>query len=360
MGVHDLLRTELTGLTPYHPDATEVPVRLDANEAPPLLSAAARARLASAAAESPWHRYPDATQTELRRAIAAWADVSPDEVVPGAGSDEVITFLLTAFSRPRSRGAPTVVTSTPTFGMYRMGARLRGFRVLEVPLTRDWRHDVPGLLRAIEVGEPHLVFLASPNNPTGTRLDRDEVARLAAAAPETVIVLDEAYVDYADASCLSLYREHPNVVVMRTLSKIGLASLRLGWLVAAWGLAAEVDKVRQPFNLSSQTQRVATVALTELAGELASTVAFVRQERARVHAALAEFPGVEVTPSEANFLWFRAPKPSSEVFERLRAQGVLVRSFHPAAGRLAHQLRVTMGTAEENDAFLERLAGILA
>ncbi len=359
LSLEDLIVPQMAELSAYVPDQGTYAVRLDANEAPALLGDAARARLAEEAAATAWERYPDATAHELRQAIAAQAGVGVEEVLVGVGSDELIALLLTVLSRPRGR-APhaTLVTTTPTFVMYRISAKVRGLRVLEVPLDSGWHLSVDSMLKAIEMATPNVVFIASPNNPTGTTASAADLERVIEAADGALVVIDEAYVDYARQDHMALYRRHDNVAVLRTLSKIGFASLRLGWLLARPALVKELDKARLPYNISTPSQRLGRVVLAELGGEIERIRRAVVEERERVAGKLAALPRVEVTPSEANFLWVRTERPSGEVFSELAARGVLVRSFHARGGRLAHQLRVTIGTAEQNDAFLSALGEV--
>jgi histidinol-phosphate aminotransferase len=356
----DSLCPALAELSSYTPHAGDYAVRLDANEAPELLSGSAKQRLAEAAASVIWERYPDATASELRRALASYSGVSPEEILVGDGSDEIITILLTALSQPRERAdAALVMTTTPTFVMYRMSARVRGQRVLEVPLDADWDLAQESMLRGIELTPPNLIFIATPNNPTGNLVNRERLERVIQAAPRSIVVIDEAYIPYSDRDQLDLYRRYENVVVMRTLSKIGFAALRVGWLIGRPALIAELDKVRLPYNMNSLAQRLGKVAVTELLPEIQGIVRSVVAERERVSRALAELPQVSVTPSQANFLWFRSERPAAELFQGLAERGVLVRSFHQRGGRLAQQLRVTIGTAAENDRFLSCLRELL-
>lgn len=325
-------------------------VRLDANEAPPLFPDAVRTRLAREFASVALERYPDATGSALREAVAARMGVEPQEVLLGVGSDEVITLLLGALGQPRGASEPPVVlTTSPTFVMYRMSARLRGQRVLEVPLDAEWDLAVDALLRAAEFATPGVVFIASPNNPTGTVAGSGRLERLIEALPNSIVVVDEAYVDYAERDRLDLFRRYENVVVLRTLSKIGFASLRVGWLVGRKPLVAELDKLRLPYNLSGLSQALARVVLAELWDEVRAVTRAVVAERARLAAELAALPGLMVTPPQANFLWVKSERPAAETFRALGERGILVRSFHSSGGRLAHQLRVTVGTAAEND-----------
>lgn len=351
-----LLRPELAELHAYTPVAGHFPVRLDANESPPLLSAEARAALQRAAAPEDWGRYPDARATELREAIAARCGAEPGEILVGVGSDEVISILLTALAQPRPNApTPSIVTVSPTFVMYKLSARARGMKVVEVPLDAGWDLDVRGLTRAIEFARPNLVFIASPNNPTGALMSMDRLEAVIAAAQDALVVVDEAYIDFAPHDQLALRRKHPNVAVLRTLSKIGLASLRVGWLIGPEALVAELDKVRLPYNVPVPCQRAATFALRELGEELRRIAAFVTSERDRVTRGLVE-RGLDVAPSHANFVWVETKRPAGEVFDALAARGVLVRSFHAAGGRLARRLRITIGLREENDRLLDEIA----
>lgn len=350
-----LLRSELSDLSSYVPHAGRFDVRLDANEAPALLSDEARARIDAALAPADYGRYPDATHAELRAALAARVGARPEEILVGIGSDEIIALLLTALDRPRS-GAPatTVVTTAPTFVMYKISARARGMKVVEVPLDDRWDLAEASMLRAIELARPNLVFVATPNNPTGGLVSRDRLERVIAAARDAVVVVDEAYVDFAPRSQLDLKDRYDNVVVLRTLSKIGFAALRVGWLVGPEELVREVDKTRQPYNLPTPTQRAATVVVRDLADEVRRVVGAIVGERERLAAALVAL-GLDVPPSHANFLWAGTPGPAGPVFEALAARGVLVRSFHATGGRLGNRLRITVGTAAQNDRLLEEL-----
>jgi histidinol-phosphate aminotransferase len=354
--LEELLRPELQDINPYLPTQGHFRIRLDANEAPPLFGAAVGTRLAREFSRVALERYPDATGLHLREAIAERLGVEPREVLLGVGSDEIIALLLTALSRPRrGQEPPAVLTTNPTFVMYRMSARLRGQRVLEVPLDPDWDLAEESILRGIEMGEPHVIFIASPNNPTGTLASAGRLERVIEAARHSLVVVDEAYVDYADRDQLELFRTYDNVVILRTLSKIGFAALRVGWLVGNHKLVAELDKVRLPYNLNAVSQALASVVVRELWDDVRAVVDQVKAERSRLFAELGTLPFLEVTPSEANFLWVKTAHPAEELYTRLSERGVLVRSFHASAGRLARQLRITVGTPEENDELIRCL-----
>ncbi len=354
-----LLRAELSELQPYQPHAGAFEVRLDANESPPLLSAEAIAALAQAMIPAQYNRYPDPRAMALREAIAAQHGASPDEILVGTGSDEIIALLLTALDRPRPRApAPAIVTPSPTFVMYRLSARARGFKVVEVPLDAAWDLDANGMKRAVDFARPNLIFVATPNNPTSTRVSVDRLRAVIEAAPEALVVVDEAYVDFAGAGAEAqgaLRSAYPNVAVLRTLSKVGFAALRVGWLVGPAELVREIDKTRQPYNLPAPSQQGATFVLRELGAEIARTRDVVVAERARLSTGLAAL-GFSVTPSEANFVWVECERPASEVVGALAQRGVLVKSFQASGGRLLKRMRVTVGLPAENDRLLHEIA----
>ncbi|HEX8796859.1 MAG TPA: histidinol-phosphate transaminase [Polyangiaceae bacterium] len=354
-----LLRPELAELAAYVPAApVGVRAKLDANEAPPNPSERLRDVVARAVGRTALERYPDARGVELKTRIAERTGARVEDLLVGSGSDEVIALLLTAFARPRPGAPQTVVLAvSPTFVMYRVTARAHGHKVIEVPLDGSWDLDVGGMRRAIEMARPSVVFVASPNNPTGNRMSDDRVEALLSAAGDALVVLDEAYVDYAGESRRSWRVRHERLAILRTLSKLGLAALRVGWLEADEALVREVDKVRQPFNVSATSQAVASAVLADAWGEVMAHVSRVAAERDRLAAAVRAMPGFSVTESAANFLWVETPGPAAATYESLLRRGVLVRSFHASGGRLARRLRVTVGTQAENDAFLEALAG---
>jgi histidinol-phosphate aminotransferase len=367
-----LLRPELAELASYVPATFPGPgqgpeahagVRLDANEAPPLKSVRVLRAVREAVARTALERYPDARACELKARIAERTGARPQDLLIGTGSDEIIALLVTALARPRGGARQphaVVLTPTPTFVMYRVTARAHGLKPLEVPLDAAWDLDVAAMQRAMEMMPPNVVFIASPNNPTGNRMSDDRIAAVLASAGDALVVLDEAYVDYAGASLRTWRARHPRLAILRTLSKVGLAALRVGWLEADEALVREVDKARQPFNVSALTQAVASAVLGEPWDDVLEHVAAVVRERERLTEAVRAMPGFDVPSSQANFLWIGTPRPAVDVHAALRARGVLVRSFHEVGGRLANRLRVTLGTPAENDALLEALEAAVA
>ncbi len=353
----DLLRPELADLAAYVPhDPPGISVKLDANEAPPSRSPAIRDAIMRAVSAVALERYPDPRALRLKEAIAKRTAARIEDLLVGTGSDEVIALVVNALARPRGRNVqPVVLSPTPTFVMYRVTSRGHGCKPVEVPLDATWDLDVAMTKRAFDMMAPSVIFVASPNNPTGNRMSADRLEAVVAAAEGAFPIVDEAYVDYAGESLRGWRERHASLGILRTLSKVGLAALRIGWLEADAGLVAEIDKVRQPFNVSALAQAAAAQVLEDAWDDVVADVRRVVAARAALARGIAELPGFEVTPSDANFLWVKTPRPAEEVFHALVGDGILVRSFHNLGGRLAHQLRITIGDDSDHDRLLASL-----
>jgi histidinol-phosphate aminotransferase len=302
------------------------------------------------------NRYPDPGASELsdalRRAMRVPAGM---QVVLGNGSDELIQMLALAVAAP----GRVVLGPEPTFVMYRMIAEVAGMRYQAVPLADDFSLDRGTMLAAIQTHAPAIVFIAYPNNPTGTLFEAQVVEDLIRAAPGLVVV-DEAYAPFTDATFMGRLGEFANLLVMRTVSKMGLAGLRLGLLAGPPEWLGEVDKARLPYNINALTQASACFALQHKA-LLDEQAARIRADRADLLRRLAALPGVQPWPSEANFILFKVVAGRADaVFESLRGQGVLIKNLNPAGGRLRDCLRVTVGTADENAAFIQALGEALS
>jgi len=276
--------------------------------------------------------------------------------VLGNGSDELIQMLAMALAAP----GRVVLAPEPSFTMYRLIASCCGLDYVGVPLrAQDFALDLEATLAAISRHRPALVFLAYPNNPTGNRFPPAAVEAIVRATPG-LVVIDEAYSAFAEHSFLARACDFDNLVVMRTLSKVGLAGLRLGFLAGRAEWLDELEKVRLPYNINVLTQASVRFALAHR-GLLEAQTARIRADRASLHAALEALPGLVVYPSEANFLLLRTPPGRADaLFAALRRQGVLIRNLSTGGGLLADCLRVTIGTPAENETFLSALAGALA
>jgi histidinol-phosphate aminotransferase len=344
------LRDEVLATVAYHvPDAGGM-IKLDAMENPYPLPAALQDELAGLAARAPLNRYPDADASSLRAALKESIGV-PDgmESMLGNGSDELIQILALACARP---GA-VMLGVEPSFAMYPIVARTCGLRFAGVPLRADFSLDVDAVLAALHREQPALVFIAYPNNPTGNRFDEQAIERVIAAAPG-IVVIDEAYHPFAQATFLPRLRAHPNLLVTRTLSKLGLAGLRLGVLIGAPDWIAQLNKLRLPYNVNVLTQLFAEHILKH-DDVLREQAAAIRSSRAQLFAQLQQTAGVEAFPSDANFVLFRIGGADA-VYEALRCRGILVKKLAGSHPALTDCLRVTVGTPAENAAFLDALA----
>ena len=350
--VEDVVRPEVLALTAYRVDRATFPVKLDANESPFAPSPALQAAIGEALRALPIHRYPDPEARELRELLGSRLGVTAEQIILGNGSDELIQMLLMAVGAP---GAP-VMAPVPSFSLYELAARSLGLRFVGVPLDPRFAIDAAPWRAALERERPRAVLIASPNNPTGNRLDEAGI-RETLDRCRGLVVVDEAYFDYCGRTLLPDLPQRPNLVILRTLSKIGLAGLRLGILAADPSIVHELNKVRLPYNINILSQAVARVALEQEA-EIQAHVRAILRERDAMQRALVAYAEVEVFPSEANFLLIRTPFPAETIHAGLARLGVSVRRFgdDPA---LARCLRVTIGLPEENARFLDALKRVL-
>lgn len=349
----DLVREEVLALSAYHVGDAAGLVKLDAMENPYALPQQLRREIAELVAGAAFNRYPNPQAPELKARLRRTMEIPEAfDILLGNGSDEIIQIVVQALARP---GA-VLLAPEPTFVMYRLYALVNRMRFAGVPLEADFRLDCARMLGAIEEHRPALVFIAYPNNPTGNLFAEADLLRVLEAAPG-LVVLDEAYHAFAQKSFLPHLAGHPNLVVMRTLSKIGMAGLRLGYAAGSPAWMHEFDKVRPPYNVNLLTQLVAERLLAH-AGLLAEQAAAIRAERGRLEAEFGRLRGVTVFPSDANFLLVRVADADG-VFAGMKACGVLVKNFHGSHPMLAQCLRITVGTAEENTQCLAALAASL-
>jgi len=343
------VRPEIRALSAYAVARAEGMIKLDAMENPYPLPAGVRTRLSEALARVPINRYPDGGAHAAKGALRRVFSIPVDQgLLLANGSDELIQIITSALACP---GAAMLVPE-PSFVMYRMNALYAGMRFIGVPLGGDFRLDRAAMLAAIEHERPVLVYLAYPNNPTGNLFAASDVEAVLRAAPGLVVV-DEAYYAFADASFLPRVAEFANLLVLRTLSKVGMAGIRLGYAVAAPEWIAELNKVRQPYNVNALTQAAAEALLTDT-GWIAEQAAAIRTGRARLETELKRLPGTTVFPTQTNFVLVRVTD-ANEMFEGLKARCILVKNLHGWHPLLANCLRITVGTTEENDLLLAAL-----
>lgn len=344
-----LIRPEILALAAYQvPDARGM-VKLDAMENPYDLPEALKREVVRLVSSVALNRYPDPTAAELRQVIRKTMSVPSDaEILLGNGSDEIIQLIMLALNAPRT----TVLAPEPSFVMYSMIASSCGLRYVGVPLKPDFMLDGDAMLSAIAREKPAAVFISFPNNPTGNLFDDATVEALIQAA-EGLVVIDEAYHAFAGASFMSRLPRYPNLLVVRTLSKLGLAGLRLGFVAGSPRWLSQLDKVRLPYNVNVLTQRIAARLL--LHGKtLEEQARRIVAERGFLFDALTALPGVSALRSDANFILFRVGN-ASRVFETLKARRILVKNLHGSHPMLANCLRVTVGTPDENTAFIDAM-----
>jgi histidinol-phosphate aminotransferase len=342
----EIIRDEIRALTAYHvPDSAGM-VKLDAMENPYRLPADLRAEIARLAADAALNRYPDPGAAQLKARLRAAMQVpAGSELLLGNGSDEIIQMLVMATARP---GA-AVLGLEPSFVMFRMIATFCSVGYVGVPLEPDFALDADRVLAAVAEHRPALIFIAFPNNPTGNLFDPAAILRVVEAAPGAVVV-DEAYHAFAGRTFLPHLEAFPNLMVMRTLSKLGLAGLRLGVLAGSRAWLEHVDKVRLPYNVSVLTQLIAEKVLRHQ-DVLSEQAAAIKAERGRLFLELKRMPRVEPFPSDANFILFRTDE-ADRVSDDLRRGSVLIKNLNGSHSALAGCLRVTVGTPEENGRFL--------
>ncbi|KQR84924.1 histidinol-phosphate aminotransferase [Burkholderia sp. Leaf177] len=339
----DILRPDVLAMTCYPvPNSTGL-VKLDAMENPYRLPAKLASELGERLADVALNRYPEPRPTALIEKIKRVMRVpAACEVLLGNGSDELISMMSVACSKPGAK----VIAPVPGFVMYAISAKFAGLEFVGVPLNDDFTLDADTLIAAIEMHRPALVYLAYPNNPTGTLYNDADIKRIIAASSDSLVVIDEAYQPFAQQSWLPRAAEFDNVVVMRTFSKLGLAGIRLGYLSGKASWITEFDKVRPPYNINVLTQAAADFMLDHL-DVLDDQAAELRAERTRLEEAVAALPGATVYPSAGNFLLVRVPDAAA-VFETLLTSRVLIKNVSKMHPLLANCVRLTVGSAEEN------------
>jgi histidinol-phosphate aminotransferase len=344
-----LLRREILDLRAYHVPDSSGYIKLDAMENPYIVPAALRTEIAAAVAVAAINRYPDPGAVSLKEKIRSVIGLPQGvDLLLGNGSDELIQLLAMAVNKP---GA-TMLGVEPSFVMYKMIATFIGMRYVGVPLAMDFSLDLPATLAAIEREQPVLTFLAYPNNPTGNLFSADAVAQIIEAS-QGLVVVDEAYYAFASDSFITHLSRYPNLLVMRTFSKLGMAGLRLGFLAGSTAWLEQLEKLRLPYNVGVLTQRVAEILLAhhevllEQAGQ-------IKQDRTKLYQQLSEIAAIKVYPSEANFLLFRVTN-ATLVFNGLKQRAVLIKNLDGGHAMLKDCLRVTVGTPDENIRFIAAL-----
>ncbi len=343
----------------YHVPPAGNFIKLDAMETPWPMPESVKQDWLDALADLQLNRYPDPAADELVQRLRSQMQIpETSAVMLGNGSDELIQVILMAVAGDNR----SVLAPTPSFVMYEVLARACGLSFSGVPLQQDFTLDMPAMRQAIEEQQPAVIFLATPNNPTGVAFQQSDIEEILNLAPGLVVV-DEAYQPFVGAGTenfLSRLADNPDLIVMRTLSKVGLAGIRLGLIAGHTDWISELDKLRLPYNINSLTQATALFALDHWQ-VFQDQIDEICRERERVYGLLSSINGVTTWPAATNFILFNVTQASAEdIHAQLLKAGILIKCLHRAGGVLENCLRVTIGSPNENDAFLGVLSGLLS
>ena len=347
--VEQIIRPEILRLSPYHVPSSSGMIKLDAMENPYSLPETLQEEIAQLVTTISAYRYPDSNSVSLKFSLRETMEIPMGmDIMLGNGSDEIIQIIALALARP---GA-VLMSVEPAFVMFRMIATYSNMEYIGVPLKADFSLDLDLMLDAITKHQPAIIFIAYPNNPTGNLFDVEAVSRIIESAPG-VVVVDEAYHAFAGSSFIDKLSEYPNLLLMRTLSKLGLGGLRLGFLTGRPEWLIQLEKVRLPYNVGVLTQEVARKIL-QYPDILQQQVDAIKAERVEMNKYLNVLDGVEVFPSDANFILFRVNK-ASQIFSELKQRNILIKNLDGSHPLLKNCLRVTIGTPDENKQFLRAL-----
>jgi histidinol-phosphate aminotransferase len=345
------IRPEVRAIDGYHLVTYDCPVKLNQNESPFDVPAEIKDRILEDVRSQTWSRYPEPMPQDLVEAVARFVGVPPDHVVVANGSNSIVQHILNAIVSP----GISVVIPSPSFSLYGQFTEILGGDPVYVPLDDNFGYDVEALIRASGSGVSG-VIICSPNNPTGCDISNADLTRLLEST-DAIVVVDEAYAEFNDHTAIDLLDRNPNLVVLKTLSKaFGAAAIRVGCLIAKPELARQIQKIKLPFDINLFS-RTAAIELLRHRETTEDTVRYIVKERERVFGALSAIDGVTPYPSKANLILFEVDDPKT-VFEQVAEKGVLIRnvSGYP---RLSHGLRVSIGTKDENDAFLRALQSVM-
>jgi histidinol-phosphate aminotransferase len=346
--VKSLLKPVIQTMQPYHVAPSAGLLKLDAMENPYQWDTDIKQQWLAFLASAEINRYPSAAAEELCHKLKEVMQVpSGLDIMLGNGSDEIIQILTMAMTIENA----SLFAVEPSFVMYKIIADTVGMHYISVLLNKDFSLDMPSIMASIQQHQPNLLFFAVPNNPTANSFSKDELCQIIEAA-EGLVVIDEAYIAFTEADMLELAVRYDNVLIMRTLSKVGLAGLRLGMLIGKPVWINQFNKIRLPYNINVLTQMTALFALQhyEILQRQAESI---KQQRTVLARQLSALDGVEVFPSQANFLLIRTTKDAKQIFESLKKSGVLIKCLAGGHPLLTQCLRITVSTEAENEVFLE-------
>ncbi|MFA5321539.1 MAG: histidinol-phosphate transaminase [Smithella sp.] len=351
MVIRDLVAKEIYKQSAYSAPQQTVAIKLDANENPFAIQEPLKRRLRERLRGVDLNRYPAAGAPGLRERFAKYYGVKKSMIMPGNGSDELIQILCMAM-KGRIKG---VLVPVPTFSMYKIIAVNTGNRVVEVPLDKKFDLDVEAITGRIKDNFPALIFLSSPNSPTGNIFSRGKIEAIIKKTPG-VVVIDEAYGAFSGRSLISLTKKYDNVIFLKTLSKLGMASIRMGFLIGNQDIIAQLDKVRLPYNVNSLSQAAAGFFL-DYKGEFSKQIKEIIKRREELYRGLKDIQWIKPYPSRANFIFFSCAFDSNRIYNNLVVKGIAVKNLN-LPPLIPDCIRVTVGSKKENEAFLEVLKSI--
>jgi histidinol-phosphate aminotransferase len=351
MIIRDLVAKEILQQTGYIAPEVSDAIKMDANENPFSMGEPLKRKLLESMKKIEFNRYPAAGSPELRTRFAGYFGVKKDMIMPGNGSDELIQALCFAL-KGRING---VLVPVPTFSMYKIIAVNTGNKVIEVPLDEKFDLDVQAVTRKIRKNFPALIFLSFPNSPTGNLFSKGRIEAIIKKTPG-IVVIDEAYGAFAGQSLLPLLKKYDNVIFLKTLSKLGMASIRLGFLIGHPDIIAQLDKVRLPYNINSLSQKAAGFFL-DYNREFSNQIKEIVKRREELYRELKKIKWIKPYPSRSNFIFFSCAFNANRIYKKLVAEGIVVKNLN-LAPRIPDCIRVTVGGKKENAAFLKALKNI--
>lgn len=353
MLIKDLVEKNIFKQSGYVAPEVTGAIKMDANENPISLQEPLKKKLMEEMGRIDLNRYPEAGALKLRDRFARYYGVNKDMVMLGNGSDELIqTLCLTLKGKING-----VLVPVPAFSMYKIIAVNTGNKVVEVPLSKKFDLDVDAITEKIKNNFPALIFLSCPNAPTGNLFSRDKIEAIIKKTPG-IVVIDEAYAIFSGRTLLPLLKKYDNVVFLNTLSKLGLASMRLGLLIGNRDIVVQLDKVRLPYNINSLSQVAANFFL-DYQDEFSRQAAEIIKRREELYLGLKEIAGIKLYPSRANFIFFSCAFDSNRIYNKLVAEGIIVKNLN-VPPLMPNCMRVTVGNRKENEAFLRALKSVIS
>jgi len=348
--IDNLIRSDVAKLKPYIVHDVPHSMKMDANENPYEMPDNIRDEIAKEIQKHSFNRYPDPSASELRNALSSQLGVYPDQMVIGNGSDELISYLISAFG---GDGAG-VIFPTPTFSIYGIFANVWGTKATGIPLSQDFSLRQDEIISSMDSVKKSIVFISYPNNPTANCFSEQSIRDIIEHDSPSIVVLDEAYYEFSGKTFLPLLAEYENLVILRTFSKaFGLAGLRIGYMIASGKIAEQIMKVKMVYNINSLSQKIALILLKHK-DQMSGYLKQILLERERLIVGFDRIRGITRFHSDANFILFRTENDAETLFAKLLDNGILIRNLNEP-GVLKNCLRIAVGKPEENDAFLETL-----